>query len=117
MTLRKNILFLLGVLVITLTFAGCSNKSSEYDSFAQCLTEKGAVIYGTQWCSYCQSQKEMFGSSFEYINYVDCDFERSKCDKAGVRTYPTWQINGELYTGQQTMYKLASLAKCGTAGE
>src|SRR3989344_9366604 len=37
-----------------------------YDTFAQCLTEKGAIFYGTFWCPHCKDQKELFGNSIKY---------------------------------------------------
>lgn len=112
MKLRKNILIVLFISIILLAINGCSNKPGEYDAFAKCLSAKDITMYGTEWCSYCKKQKEEFGKSFQYVNYVDCDFQRSECDKAGVRSYPTWQINGELYTGKQPLSRLAYLSGC-----
>lgn len=93
---------------------GCSsNKPGKYDTFANCLYEKGAVMYGTEWCSHCQSQKKMFGKkSFDYINYVDCDYDKNECLKNGVKGYPTWIIDGEQYRGEQPLARLASLTNC-----
>src|SRR3989344_1806718 len=46
------------------------NKPGQYDNFAKCLTEKGAVVYGAiDWCKYTQGQKAMFGNSWKYLNY------------------------------------------------
>lgn len=81
----------------------------KYDALAQYLTEKGAVMYGTEWCPHCKAQKELFDNSFKYINYVDCDKSRSTCDAAGVEGYPTWVINGQKYAGTQSLEKLAGL--------
>jgi len=92
--------------------AGCSNKPGKYDSFAQCLTEKGATMYGTEWCSHCQNQKKMFGKSFQYVDYVDCDKYGDECLKNGIRGYPTWIIDGEKYPGEQPLQRLASLTDC-----
>ena len=87
-------------------------KKPVYDTFAKCITEKGAVMYGTEWCSHCQNQKRAFGKSFQYIDFVDCDLKKDECSKAGVRVYPTWIIDGELYTGEKELYRLASLTDC-----
>lgn len=108
MKLKKIFYFLFLLTLITLI--GCS--SVNYDSFAKCLTEKGVTMYGTQWCSHCQNQKKEFGESFEHIKYVDCDFDKNKCDKAGIRGYPTWIINGKPYEGEQPLPRLASLTEC-----
>ncbi len=83
-----------------------------YDSFAQCLTENGAVMYGAYWCGHCQNQKEMFGSSFQYINYVECTEQGDLCQEAGITGYPTWIINGNKYPGEKPLETLVSLSGC-----
>lgn len=105
-------LLILFFLIFSLLFAGCTNKAGKYDKFAQCLTEKGVTMYGTEWCSHCKAQKNMFGSSFQYVDYVDCDLRKDECTEAGVKAYPSWVINGTHYRGEQPLYKLASLAGC-----
>ena len=104
--------FLFYFLFILISLTGCSKGPGKYDSFAQCLTENGATMYGTEWCSHCQNQKKAFGKSFQYTNFVDCDFNSDECLKNGVSSYPTWTINGESYTGEQPLYRLASLTNC-----
>jgi|SRR3989344_5274618 len=104
-------LFLFTLLFLIL-LVGCSNKANEHDALAKCLTEKGVIMYGTEWCSHCKNQKAAFESSFQYINYVDCDKNRNQCLKAGVEGYPTWVINGQNYPGEQPLSRLASLAGC-----
>ncbi|HIH31478.1 TPA: hypothetical protein HA235_02115 [Candidatus Woesearchaeota archaeon] len=101
-------------IVLTILLAGCSSKKpvANYDALAQCLTEKGATMYGTEWCSHCKAQKELFGKSFQYINYVDCDKARNDCIAAGVDGYPTWKINNRLYPGTQSLYTLALTSDC-----
>jgi glutaredoxin len=84
----------------------------KYDEFSKCLTAKGVKMYGTDWCKYCQMQKELFGSSFKYINFVDCDKNRKECLEAGVNAYPTWIINGKNYVGLQQLVTLSQLSGC-----
>ncbi|MFH1850013.1 MAG: hypothetical protein ABH879_07590 [archaeon] len=100
-------------LILLLLLLGCAApQAGQFDSFAQCLTESGAVMYGTEWCSHCQNQKEAFGPSFEYINFVDCDKNRYLCESAGVEGFPTWSINGSNHAGEQSMPVLQSLSGC-----
>ena len=80
--------------------------------FAQCVSESGAVMFGTDWCSHCTEQKELFGEYFELVEYVNCDYNRLLCDEAGVRGYPTWIINGESYPGTKPLETLAGLTGC-----
>lgn len=107
---------IVAVILIALVFAirpTMTGKTvSEEYNFAQCLTDTGAVMYGTDWCGYCQSQKKDFGKSFKNINFVDCDANYEKCTLAGVRGYPTWIINGESYPGKQSLQTLSALTGC-----
>lgn len=80
--------------------------------FAQCLTSNGAVFYGTEWCPYCNNQKQMFGNSMQYVNYVDCDKERETCLREGIQGYPTWKVNGRDLVGTQSLEALASATSC-----
>tara|TARA_Y100000310_G_scaffold151164_1_gene150696 strand:+ start:4235 stop:4609 length:375 start_codon:yes stop_codon:yes gene_type:complete len=84
-------------------------EPGQYDEFAQYLTEQGVKMYGTEWCSYCKNNKKSFGTSFQYINFIDCDWEGDVCDAAGIRGFPTWEIDRELYPGKQSLERLASL--------
>ena len=81
-----------------------------YDGFAQCLAEKKLTMYGAYWCPHCQNQKELFGASFQYINYVDCDRNPNACSEAGIKGYPTWVINGQSYPGVQSISKLIQIS-------
>ncbi len=88
-----------------------------YDEFAQCLTEKGAVFYGAYWCPHCGDQKEMLGSSMEFINYVECDSKGKNaqpelCAENNIKGYPTWIIDGEKYEGTQSLERLSELTTC-----
>jgi len=82
---------------------------------AQHLTDSGAVMYGTYWCSACRTQKELFGSAEKYLPYVECDArgrdpQPARCTAAGVKAYPTWSIGGKTYEGVQQLLDLARLS-------
>ena len=109
--MSSRITFLL--VLISLLLTGCSQGTSDYNTFAKCLTEKGVVMYGTEWCGYCKNQKKLFGASFQLVDYVDCDKDKAACNAAGVSGYPTWVINGKSYPGVQSLDKLSSLSGCG----
>jgi hypothetical protein len=82
-------------------------KTEQWDDFAKCLTEKGAVMYGNmQTCKYTQHQAGMFGSSFKYLNYKDFS------ENSDVRITPTWYINGEKLEGEQSFETLAEKTGC-----
>jgi predicted lactoylglutathione lyase len=89
------------------------NNQQDYDEFTKCLTEKGISMGGTEWCSHCKNQKEMFGSSFQYVDYHDCDLEQEWCTEKGITGYPTWILSdGSKHPGEQKLSTLAELSGC-----
>jgi len=110
--MMKKIFFIFFILITPIVLTACSKGPGDYDSFAQCLTEKGVKMYGTEWCSHCKNQKEAFGNSFQFVDYIDCDRDKGECLKAGVRGYPTWVIDGENYPGEQQLERLSLLTGC-----
>ncbi|MFH1720420.1 MAG: hypothetical protein ABH856_02345 [Patescibacteria group bacterium] len=110
-----------GVLVIALLYPFAKTLfpgDTKYDTFAQCLTEKGAALYTTYWCSYCQEQKKAFGDSLQYLDVVECDAKADtegakKCKEEGVTNIPAWHFpDGTKKTGLQTMGFLAEKSGC-----
>lgn len=88
---------------------------SARQALAQHLTNIGARMYGAYWCPYCNRQEQLFGDAFEAIDYVECDSRGANarpqlCREAGIQGYPTWEINGQLYPGMQTLETLADLS-------
>lgn len=83
---------LLTVVASLVFLAGCTTTDNGQNTkLAECLTSKGVTMYGTNRCSHCQNQKELFGyDAFTKINFVDCDKEKNTCALAGVQGYPTW---------------------------
>lgn len=85
-------------------------------ALAEHLNRIGAKKYGAYWCPHCYEQKQLFGAqALAKINYVECDRtvaggQPEACQAAGVRSYPTWEINGQLYSGTQTLERLAELS-------
>ncbi len=90
----------------------------KYDAFAQCLTSKNAKMYGLYWCTHCAEQKEMFGKSFEYVNYIECGIkgehgEVKACEEAGMKNFPTWQFaDGTRVEGALHLYALSQKTGC-----
>ncbi len=109
------ILIIIGAIYGYKNITGRVIEPGQYDEFAQYLTEQGVKMYGTEWCSHCKNQKKLFGNSFQYIDYIDCDRNRKVCTDAGVKGYPAWNINGQNYPGEQSLQRLASLT--GYSGE
>lgn len=82
-------------------------------ALAEHLTKVGAKFYGAYWCPHCKDQKEMFGASAHRLPYIECSPggrrapQANRCRTAGIRSYPTWIINGRRYVGALTPTRLA----------
>jgi len=91
--------------------------SGKYDDFAICLKEKGAVFYGAFWCSHCNNQKILFGSSKDLMPYVECstpDMQQNEiCKDKKIEGYPTWEFaDGSRLTGEVPFETLAQKTSC-----
>lgn len=122
-------------LLIIIFVSGCLQQevpSDKYNEFAKCLTDKGVKMYGTFWCGKCLTQKKMFGDSFQYINYVECDpkcvrdekgnlpsickgheSQSVLCIEKGVGGYPYWEFpDGSVLEGVQELKFLGKKIGC-----
>ncbi|HLD85465.1 MAG TPA: hypothetical protein VI968_02820 [archaeon] len=88
------------------------------DDFAKCLSDNGARLWGTYWCSFTNSQKQMFGSSWQYVNYTECSLSNKAgqtlvCNQTGIEAYPTWEFkNGERIEGVLSFEELSNYTNC-----
>lgn len=84
---------------------------------ATTLQSLDAKMYGAYWCSHCYDQKEVLGKqAFGKITYVECSKDgvnsQSKlCRSKEVPGYPTWEIQGQLYPGEQDLEELEELVQ------
>jgi hypothetical protein len=97
--------------------AGIATSSGASEmSLAEHLTATGAKMYGAHWCKYCSAQKHLFGrEAWQKVTYIECDRggqnpNPGACNQAGVRSFPTWKINGSSYVGQMSLFRLAKLS-------
>jgi len=112
---KKYFIFLgVTLTIILLVFSANSymKRPGQYNDFAKCLTEKGAVVYGNDYCSYTIKQLNFFGKSKEFLNYMQCASNQELCDSKAVSITPTWEINGKTYSGVQTFEMLSGVTGC-----
>ena len=112
---RKKILLFSGTALAVVLIAGyavyAAASPGRFDSFAECLKEKGAVMYGAMsWCQYTQAQRAMFGKSFKYVSYKEYTEFPQAFGK--IRKTPTWIIDGKVYEGVQSFDRLSAAAGC-----
>ena len=105
-------------MVVLRSSGGISTSPGQYDAFAQCLKDKGAIFYGTFWCKFCQAQKKMFDSSQKLLPYVECSLLDAKtqtqiCIDKKISGYPTWEFaDGSRLTGEIPLAQLAEKTSC-----
>ncbi len=90
---------------------------------AQHLKQVGAKMYGAYWCPHCFEQKKIFGiEALKQLPYVECapdgkDAQTAVCQDIAAKAekesgrpfgFPTWEINGKFYSGQQPLQDLAN---------
>ena len=85
-------------------------------ALAEYLSDQDVLFYGASWCPHCQEQKRLFGNSAGRLPYIECSPagpntpQAPSCSRAGIRSYPTWVINGRAYPGEvMTLAQLASV--------
>lgn len=117
---RWKLIFGISFLLILI---GCQSQSKQQispsvDAFAKCLSEKEIKMYGAYWCPHCQAQKDLFGKSFERIEYVECSLPERKgqtqfCRDLGIASYPTWEFSdGTRIEGEASFEELSEKTGC-----
>jgi len=112
---KKYVIFAISSLIVLFLFLSVNaflKKPGQYDEFAKCLTEKGVVVYGNDFCSYTGQQLNYFGKSEKYLNYIKCVSNKQLCNQKDIQITPTWEINGEMYEQIQTFERLSTLTGC-----
>lgn len=109
---------LLGIALLVLAPVPARAADKNYDEFAKCLASKNISMYGAFWCPRCAAQKEMFGSSFQFVKYVECGIKGShdftnQCKAMGLHRTPTWVFpDGTRLEGTQPLDKLSQQSGC-----
>jgi hypothetical protein len=119
-SVRRPLFTLLAALLMLGTFSTLadSEKPGNLDGFAKCLAEKKATMYGSFLCPHCDDQKKVFGSSFQYVPYIECSIRGSRqmtfsCIAAQIRYTPTWVFDGgDRLVGFQPLKSLSEKTGC-----
>ncbi|PIN91739.1 hypothetical protein COU61_01845 [Candidatus Pacearchaeota archaeon CG10_big_fil_rev_8_21_14_0_10_35_13] len=89
-----------------------SNSPGVLDGFATCLSGKGVIVYGNDFCSYTSKQLNLFGKSKGLLNYIRCIDDEGLCDSKGIKITPTWEIDDRLYSGVKGLDVISELSGC-----
>ena len=92
-----------------------SESTNESISFAKYLKNKGVIKYSAYWCPNCLHQSELFGKqAYKELKVVECarDGKNSQtqlCINKKIKGFPSWEINGKIILGVQTLKELSKL--------
>ena len=92
-----------------------SESTNESISFAKYLKDKGVIKYSAYWCPNCLYQSELFGKqAYKELKVVECarDGKNSQthlCINKKIKGFPSWEINGKIILGVQTLKELSKL--------
>lgn len=117
------------LIVVTMFLAtGCGEENAatgdegytpaEIEEIAKCMTENGAIMYGSVSCPHCTDQKARFGDAIKFINYLECNAYESPedakiCIEKGIEALPTWDLpSGERIFGNYPISELAEKSGC-----
>ena len=88
-------------------------SSGDVKNFVSCLKNNGFMIYGADWCPYCNDLVAMLGGK-EIADsiYVECTEEPTICEEKEIAGYPTILINNEFYSGARSLEAFAQKTGC-----
>ncbi|MEL7035358.1 MAG: vitamin K epoxide reductase family protein [Cyanobacteria bacterium J06592_8] len=98
------------------TYGVTTASNPDNIALAEHLTQVNAKMYGAYWCSHCLTQKQLFGKeAVTEVPYIECDPNGKNpqpdlCQAANIQGYPTWEINGQQYSGVRQLNELAQLS-------
>jgi hypothetical protein len=87
------------------------NTPQTDEQTAKCIGSK-SILYVQLGCSHCKDQEDMFGTNFQYLNTIDCFYQRDVCVNENITGTPTWIINRQQYIGVQSIEQLKTLTGC-----
>jgi hypothetical protein len=95
-----------------------SVPEGKYDEFSKCLSDKKFTMYGSKSCSRCKAEKALFGTSFQFVPYIECPENTAICKAKGVRGYPTWidestaSSSSKRFEGELGLEKISEITSC-----
>lgn len=111
--MKKGDLVTLVIILLILAFSGwvlLKNPNTD-EELARCIGEN-SVVYSQIGCHACETQKQLFGENYQYVNDYICNTNWDYCLQKGIKATPTWEINRQMIEGIQTIEKLKELTGC-----
>ena len=90
-----------------------TKSSSQKINFAKFLSQNNIFMYSAYWCSHCFDQKQLFGQeAVKELSIIECakdgkDSQTELCIEKEIQGFPSWEINGAIYSGVKNLNELA----------
>ena len=90
-----------------------TSSSPQKVKFAKFLSENNIKMYSAYWCPHCHDQKQLFGKkAVKELTVIECaqdgkDNQYKLCREKEIEGFPSWEINGEIYSGVKDLNDLA----------
>jgi len=113
---KRILLLIAGIIVLVCLLSFVTRTISNFTgyaikaSMADCLREKGVVLYCKENTPICQNQVERLGIYFNNLNYVICYGDSAEC--FGIEEFPAWKYNNIIYYGEKNLEELAGELGC-----
>ena len=92
-----------------------SQSTKESIALAKYLKNNGVIKYSAYWCPNCLHQSELFGKqAYKELNVIECardgnNSQTQLCIDKKIQGFPSWEINGKIILGVQTLQELSNL--------
>jgi uncharacterized membrane protein len=93
-----------------------TNSSPQALALAKDLAKLNAKMFGAFWCSHCYDQKQTLGKQAfaQSVQYIECskdgmNSQAPLCKERNIPGYPTWEIDGQLFPGEQELDELEEI--------
>ena len=103
-------LVIFGVVILASILINNKNQGTS-NEIAKCIGDN-SILYTQLGCHACETQKELFGESYNLLNEIDCYYTPEKCISENITATPTWIIKGEKYVGVHSIEQLQELTNC-----
>ena len=94
-----------------------TTSSPQKIKFAKFLSDNNIKMFSAYWCPHCHDQKQLFGKkAVKELTIVECaqdgkDNQYKLCREKKIEGFPSWEINGQIYSGVKDLNDLAIMAQ------
>lgn len=105
-----TLIIIIGIVILSLYIINKPTEESP-EEIVKCIGEN-SELYTQLGCHACETQENIFGENYQYLNVIDCFFERGICTEKQIKATPTWIIGGKFYEGVRSLETLKELTGC-----